>query len=164
MHTVTSILMSAPRELIFETAANLEDWPRLLPHYRYIKYLERGPQRNVVEMAAVRDGIPISWLSEQIIDREKLEVRFTHLRAWTKGMRVVWSFRETPAGVLVEIWHELKFRFPPLAPLAERIIGGFFIDNIANKTLRCMKAHVEKLEDRNSKLEESSNIEKQEKI
>jgi aromatase len=150
MHTATSILMHAPRLRIFETAANLEDWPRLLPHYRYIKYLERGPERNVVEMAAVRDGIPISWLSEQIIDRANLQVRFTHLRAWTKGMRVVWTFRETPAGVLVEILHELKFRFAPLAPLAERIIGGFFIDNIANKTLRCLKEHVEKFETRNA--------------
>ncbi len=135
--------MNAPRERIFEVAANLEDWPRLLPHYRYIKYLERGPERNLVEMAAVRDGIPIAWLSEQIIDRANLQVRFTHLRAWTKGMKVVWTFRETPAGVLVEIEHDLKFRFPPLAPLAERIIGRFFIDNIANKTLRCLKQHLE---------------------
>src|SRR5882757_8876471 len=126
MQTATSILMNAPRMRIFETAANLEDWPRLLPHYRYIKYLERGPERNVVEMAAVRDGIPIAWLSEQIIDRANVQVRFTHLRAWTKGMQVVWTFRETPAGVLVEIQHHLKFRFAPLAPLAERIIGGFF--------------------------------------
>jgi ribosome-associated toxin RatA of RatAB toxin-antitoxin module len=143
MHTATSILMNAPRERIFEVAANLEDWPRLLPHYRYIKYLERGPERNVVEMAAIRDGIPISWRSEQIIDRTRLQVRFTHLRAWTKGMRVVWTFRKTPAGVLVEIEHDMKFPFRPLAPLAERIIGGFFIDNIANKTLRHLKQHLE---------------------
>ena len=157
MQTATSILMQAPRERIFETAADLAGWPRILPHYRYIKYLERGPERNVVEMAAVRDGIPISWVSEQIIDRVRLEVRFNHLRAFTKGMRVVWTFRETPAGVLVEILHDLKFRIPFLAPVADRVIGGFFIDNIANKTLRCMKEHVEKLEIRNSNLEESSN-------
>jgi len=30
-----------------------------------------------------------------------------------------------------------------LAPIADMIIGGFFIHNIANKTLRCMKAYVE---------------------
>lgn len=157
MNTVTSILMKAPRERIFETAANLEEWPRLLPHYRYINYLERGTDRNVVIMAAIRDGIPISWHSEQIIDRALHQVRFTHLRAWTKGMRVVWNFRETPAGVLVEITHDLKFRFPLLAPLAERIIGGFFIDNIANKTLRCLKEHLESLEPQNSKVEGNSN-------
>ena len=56
----------------------------------------------------------------------------------------------------VEIQHELNFRVHFLAPIADWIIGGFFIDNIANKTLRCMKAHLEKLEVRNSKLEESS--------
>ena len=46
---------------IFETAANLESWPEILPHYRYIRFLERGPDRNVVVMAAERSGIPISW-------------------------------------------------------------------------------------------------------
>jgi hypothetical protein len=30
-----------------------------------------------------------------------------------------------------------------LAPLADKIIGDFFIHNVANKTLRCMKAYVE---------------------
>ena len=143
MHTGNSIIMHAPRERIFETAANLELWPKILPHYRYIRYLERGPARNLVVMAATRSGIPISWTSEQIIDRERLEVRFHHLKAFTKGMRVVWTFKETAAGVLVEILHDLKFRVPALAPVADQIIGGFFIQHIANQTLRCMKAHLE---------------------
>ena len=30
-----------------------------------------------------------------------------------------------------------------LAPIADKIIGDFFIHNIANKTLRCMKSYVE---------------------
>jgi ribosome-associated toxin RatA of RatAB toxin-antitoxin module len=135
--------MQAPKEAIFETAANLELWPKILPHYRYITYLERSDTRNIVVMAAVRSGIPISWTSEQIIDREKLEVRFNHLKAFTKGMSVVWSFKETSAGVLVEIVHDLRFRVPALAPIAEPIIGGYFIHHIASQTLRCMKAHLE---------------------
>ncbi len=135
--------MQAPKEAIFETAANLELWPKILPHYRYITYLERSDTRNIVVMAAVRSGIPISWTSEQIIDREKLEVRFNHLKAFTKGMSVVWRFKETPAGVLVEIVHDLRFRVAALAPIAEPIIGGFFIHHIASQTLRCMKAHLE---------------------
>ncbi|MDQ3626502.1 MAG: SRPBCC family protein, partial [Verrucomicrobiota bacterium] len=143
MHTATSIVMQAPVSAIFETAANLERWPEILPHYRYIKYLERGAERNIVVMAAVRSGIPISWTSEQMIDRERREVRFHHLKAFTKGMRVVWTFEETPDGVLVKIIHDLRFRVPALAPVADRIIGGFFIDHIANQTLRCMKAHLE---------------------
>ncbi len=70
MHKTNSILMHAPKTAIFETAANLELWPKILPHYRYIRFLERGPDRNVVVMAAERSGIPISWTSEQIIDRD----------------------------------------------------------------------------------------------
>lgn len=135
--------MHAPKSAIFEAAADLERWPEFLPHYRYIRYLERGETRNIVVMAAVRSGIPISWTSEQIIDREKQEVRFHHLKAFTKGMDVVWTFADTPAGVLVEIVHDMRFRLPALASIAEPVIGGFFIHHIASQTLRCMKAHLE---------------------
>lgn len=94
-------------------------------------------------MAATRSGIPISWTSEQIIDHERCEVHFHHLKAWTKGMRVVWTFKPISDGVQVEILHDLNFRIRALAPIAEPIIGNFFIGNIANKTLHCMKAYLE---------------------
>ena len=143
MHKTNTLLMHAPRTTIFETAANLELWPKILPHYRYIRFLERSADRNIVVMAARRSGIPISWTSEQIIDRSRLEIHFHHLKGWTKGMRVVWTFSDTRDGVLVMISHELRFRIPALAPVVDLIIGDFFIHNIANKTLRCMKAYVE---------------------
>ena len=143
MHKANSIIMHAPKTLIFETAANLRLWPQILPHYRYIRYLEQGPNRNIVVMAATRSGLPISWTSEQIIDRDRLEIHFHHLKAFTKGMCVVWTFQDAPTGVLVEIKHDLAFRVNLLAPIADKIIGDFFIHNIANKTLRCMKAYVE---------------------
>ena len=143
MHKTNSILMHAPKTAIFDAAANLELWPKILPHYRHIRFLERGPNRNIVVMAARRSGIPISWTSEQIIDRVQLEIRFVHLKAWTKGMYVVWSFSDARDGVLVTISHDLRFRVPALAPIVDPIIGDFFIHNIANKTLRCMKAYVE---------------------
>lgn len=143
MTTESTIIIRAPKQAIFDSAADLSRWPELLPHYRYITYLERGTDRHIVKMAAHRDGIPISWVSEQVIDRERLEIRFTHLRAFTKGMGVVWSFEEKPEGTLVRIVHVLNFRIPFLAPVADRIIGGFFIDNIAHKTLAAFKAHLE---------------------
>src|SRR4051812_17211491 len=127
MHKANSIIMRAPRMTIFETAANLELWPKILPHYRSIQYLERSPEKNVVVMAARRGPIPISWTSEQFIDRKNVEVRFHHLKAFTKGMDVVWTFRDTPEGVRVEIVHDMSFRIQALAAIAEPIIGGFFI-------------------------------------
>jgi aromatase len=143
MQTGNSIIIHAPRELIFETAADLAGWPRILPHYRYVQFLSRFPSHSVVKMAARRSGIPISWTSEFVVDREQMELRFLHLKAFTRGMRVVWTFRETPAGVLVEITHTLHFRVRPLAPLAEAIIGKFFVHHVANRTLQALKAQVE---------------------
>jgi ribosome-associated toxin RatA of RatAB toxin-antitoxin module len=143
MHKTNSVIMCAPKMAVFETAANLELWPKILPHYRYVHYLERSPSRNIVVMGATRSGIPISWASEQIIDHDRLEVRFNHLKAFTKGMRVIWTFQDAPGGVLVEIKHDLAFHISALAPVADKIIGDFFIHHIANKTLRCMKAYVE---------------------
>jgi ribosome-associated toxin RatA of RatAB toxin-antitoxin module len=143
MHTTTAIVMRAPLARIFDAAADLAGWPAFLPHYRYIRYYEKGPVRNVVKMAARRSGIPIAWTSEEIIDRERTEIRFTHLKAFTKGMHVVWKFRELPEGVHVEIIHDLAFRVRWLAPLADWIIGSLVIDYIATRTLRCMKHHLE---------------------
>ena len=143
MHKTNSIVIRAPKMEIFETAANLELWPKILPHYRYIRFVERVADRNIVVMAARRSGIPISWTSEQTIDRERFEIRFLHLKAWTKGMHVVWTFSDSRDGVLVTISHDLRFRIPSLAPIVDPIIGNFFICNVANKTLRCMKAYVE---------------------
>jgi ribosome-associated toxin RatA of RatAB toxin-antitoxin module len=154
MHTANTIIMRAPKELVFETAANLAGWPEILPHYRFIRYLERDRDHNLVIMAARRGPLPISWTSEQIIDRERCEIRFHHLKAWTKGMDVVWSFRETPAGVVVEIRHDLRFRIRFLAPLIEPIISNLFIHPVAARTLQCMKARLESsIENRESKFE-----------
>ena len=60
--------MRAPKMSIFETAANLELWPKILPHYRYIHYLERSPGRNIVVMAAKHAGLNLDHLSEHAID------------------------------------------------------------------------------------------------
>jgi uncharacterized membrane protein len=144
MYHTNAIVMNATEEIIFEAAADLEQWPTFLPHYRYIHYYEKGPVRNIVKMAANRGVVPVAWVSEQVIDRENREIRFKHLKAWTKGMKVVWKFRTLATGVEVQIVHDLSFRVPPLAPLAEPIIGGFFINHVATQTLQHMKVHVEK--------------------
>lgn len=151
METETTIRMHAPLERIFETAADLSQWPSILPHYRWIRYLEQSPSRNVVKMAAWRRmpalggiGIPIRWTSEQEIDRVNREVRFHHLKAFTKGMRVVWTFTPKDGAVEVKIRHWLEPSIPLVGELiAKKIVGQFFIAYIANQTLMYLKRHVE---------------------
>ena len=144
MHTENSIRINAPRERIFEVAANLELWPKILPHYRWIRFLERSGNRNIVQMAARRTWIPIRWTSIQEIDREKMEIRFHHLKGFTKGMNVVWTFTPIEGCVEVRIRHDLRSRFPILGNLiTKRIIGDFFIGHVANRTLFHMKKYME---------------------
>ena len=144
MHSENSIIMKAPLEKIFETAADLSLWPKILPHYRYVTYLDESPTKNRVIMAAKRKGIPIKWTSIEEIDPGMKEVHFYHLKAFTKGMHVVWTFTQTKAGVEVRIVHDLKPNIPIVGRfIAKHIIGKFFIHYVANQTLMHMKRFVE---------------------
>jgi ribosome-associated toxin RatA of RatAB toxin-antitoxin module len=144
VHTGNSVLIKSPREKIFALVSDLSRWPELLPHYRYIRKVGSGEKGDIVTMAATRSGIPISWTSEYWTDPNTLELHFLHLKKWTKGMKVVWTLTPTRDGTRVEIVHDMKFRVPILAWLAEPIIGRYFIENVANKTLSTFKQYLEK--------------------
>jgi hypothetical protein len=59
-------------------------------------------------------------------------------------MWVEWRLENRADRVHVMIEHELAYHVPLIGPLFARyIVGGMFVDNIANKTLRCLKAIVE---------------------
>lgn len=144
MHSENRILMKAPLDKIFETAADLSRWPEILPHYRYVNYLERGSDRHKVVMAAKRKWIPIKWTSIEEIDRANREVHFYHLKAFTKGMHVIWTFARTSDGVEVKIVHNLDSGVPVIGGfISEQIIAKFFIHYVANQTLTHMKRYVE---------------------
>lgn len=140
MHAENSIVIRAPTERIFELACAVERWPELLPHYRWVSVLERSAGARLVEMAASRDGIPVSWWAVQQLYPEVPRITFRHVRGITRGMEVVWSFRPQDGGTLVRIEHQLALRWPLIGPwVAERIIGPQFVEHIAGKTLRRIK-------------------------
>jgi ribosome-associated toxin RatA of RatAB toxin-antitoxin module len=143
MHTATSILIKAPMHDVFDMTTDLIRWPALLPHYRWVRRVEGNDEHGVVEMAAMRGSIPIRWTSEFRRDRQVNELWFKHLTAFTKGMEVNWSYVEKEAGVHVTISHELNFRWPPLAPLANPLIGDFMIGWVAPRTLASFKELLE---------------------
>ena len=143
MHTESSIFIHATMEEIFGLTSDLSRWPAFLPHYRWVRWLEGGPDEGVVEMAAMRGAIPIKWTSEFRWDREKPELWFRHLSAFTKGMEVRWVYEKRHDGVLVTIDHELSFRWPLLAPVANPIIGDFMIGWVAPRTLSTFKKLLE---------------------
>ena len=151
IHTENTILMNAPLERIFAVATDLAAWPKILPHYRWIRFLEQTPGRTIIAMAAWRTilplaglKIPIQWTSELQIDGPKKEIRFRHLKSFTKGMLVIWTFSPSGGGINVKITHDFSSEVPIVGGmLVEPIAGGFFAHYVADRTLECMKIFVE---------------------
>jgi len=134
------ILIGARPERIFSFASATERWPDLLPHYRYVRVLERSGNSRLVEMGARRGWLPVRWRARQINDPEAPAIRFEHVAGWTRGMQVEWRFEPYGGKTLVSIDHALQFRFPLFADaIGRHIIGRFFVDFIASRTLCRMK-------------------------
>jgi uncharacterized membrane protein len=149
MRTVDHTRMRAPISRVLEAAADVERWPELLSHYRWVRLLERRPEGGIVEMAAWRPfgplGYPTWWVSEMRVDRSAPAVHYRHVRGITAGMDVVWRFVPDGDGTDVTIVHEWAGpRWPLIGPAAATlVIGPVFIHGIASRTLAGLKRHVE---------------------
>jgi ribosome-associated toxin RatA of RatAB toxin-antitoxin module len=146
MRTSTSLFMRAQAARIYALAAEVERWPELLPHYRWVTVLERDTsgRRKLVEMAARRGWVPVSWQAVQELDPETPSIRFRHVRGITTGMAVEWRFDAREGGTQVSIHHELTLGWPVVGELiAEQIIGPQFVHHIAGLTLARLKQLVE---------------------
>jgi hypothetical protein len=149
MRTVDQIDIDAPLEASFQAAADVERWPEILGHYRWVRMLKRTPEGGEVEMAAWRPFGPIRyptwWASNMWIDRDRWEVRYRHIRGITTGMDVVWRLVGTPKGTHIDLVHEWNGPPWPLIrrPAAEWVIGPVFVHGIASRTLAGLKRHLE---------------------
>lgn len=145
MQTVDEAHVGAPVERMFALAATVERWPEWLPHYRYVRVLERHHDRQVVEMSANRPFGPLNWptwwTSEMWIEPARHAVRYRHVRGITRRMDVEWLLTPTPSGTHVSIVHEWDGPAWPLIrrPAASWVIGPVFVHGIASRTLAGLK-------------------------
>ncbi|MDR7417835.1 MAG: SRPBCC family protein [Armatimonadota bacterium] len=144
MHTVHRARIDAPPEAVFALARDVEAWPRLLSDYRWCRVLERSPNRVVFAMGGWVRGWPARWTAVQEAHPADGRLRFVHIRGITTGMVVEWRLAARGRGVEVEIVHDLVMRWPLIGRLVgDLIVGPLFIDHIARRTLRAVKAHAE---------------------
>jgi ribosome-associated toxin RatA of RatAB toxin-antitoxin module len=146
MTTVDEQLVHAPLSRIFALAADVERWPSLLPHYRYVRYMERRADGGgIVDMSAYRPfGLlhwPTWWRSTMRVyppaGTGAPRIRFTHIGGVTRGMDVEWSFMEAGSGTLVRIVHVWDGPAIPAVgeAIANVVIGPIFVHGIASRTL-----------------------------
>ena len=156
MHTENTVYMRGPKSRIFQLAANIQDWPAILPHYREVVVFERSDDglRKVVEMAAIRSDFPfkdnqfpVRWQSVQVCEPDTGKIYFKHIGGIAFGMWVVWSLEEDGGGrgTKVTISHDLTYPFPLLNGwFARDMVGDQFVHAIAGRTLAVIKETVEK--------------------
>lgn len=145
MHTETAVRIRGPIEAIFDYAARVENWPRLLPHYRDVRVLKDEGGIRLVAMKARRGWIPLSWWARQTLVPERHRIRFTHVRGVTRTMEVEWRLEPAGGGeVAVTILHDLRLSWPLIGRAVARwIIGPMFVEPTARATLRQIKRLVE---------------------
>lgn len=135
------IAIRAPAAQIFALAADVERWPRILPHYRYVRRLAAPDGERRFAMGASRGPIPVRWETTQRPLPDRGVIEFTHTGGVTRDMAVAWRLVERGDGITdVSIEHELHLAWPLIGGFAaERVIGPQFIDAIAGRTLRRIK-------------------------
>src|SRR4051812_12405579 len=110
MRTVDRLRIKAPVERVFRAAMDVEQWPAILSHYRWVRMLERRGNGGLVEMAAWRPfgwlRYPTWWVSEMRIDRDTPAVHYRHVRGITRGMDVVWQIEAADQETEVTIVHQ----------------------------------------------------------
>jgi uncharacterized membrane protein len=135
------VRIAAPYERIFGLAADIERWPQILPHYRYVRRLPDVDGERQFAMGARRGVIPVRWAAIQRPLPAERRIEFHHTGGVTRGMEVAWRFEpDGDEAWDVSIHHALELRWPLVGALvAEHVIGPQFIDAIAGRTLRTIR-------------------------
>ena len=152
MTTVDERLVQAPLPVIFMLAAQVEEWPKHLAHYRFVRFEERRSDGGgLVEMSANRPFGMLDWptywasLMSVTVPRSSHgpSIRFRHVRGVTTGMEVEWTFEPVRNGTFVRIVHVWNGpSWPLIGTVAARgVIGPVFVHGIASRTLAGL-AHV----------------------
>src|SRR5919202_6245018 len=128
MQTEATLRVRAEPQTIYRLAAGVEDWPRILPHYRRVRVVRDEGERRILEMHARRDRIPVGWTAEQRLFPNEPRITFTHIRGITRGMQVAWTFTpEADGTVVVRVWHWFCPHWPGVPDwLVHLVVGRFF--------------------------------------
>ncbi len=94
-------------------------------------------------MAARRGRIPVSWTAvQEVFPYER--ITYKHIKGFTTGMDVTWSFKPVQGRVEVVITHDFSLAWPLVGGFVSKyIVGALFVKPIASRTLQHIKQTVE---------------------
>lgn len=143
MTIVDEHLVHAPPDICFQVAADVEHWPAILPHYRWVRFhRKQGFGNGIVEMAAWRTfgaGLkyPTWWVSEMRAAPNEPAVYYKHVDGITRGMDVKWELNARGDDTFIRLYHTWAGPAWPLISgmAAHFVILPHFVSAIAQRTL-----------------------------
>ena len=140
-HTVNSIVINAPYELVFDISNHIERWTELFgKEYASADVLERKGNEITFRLTD-EDGK--SWVSKRWLFKE---LKMAYAQRWEplfpfKYMKIVWYYFETPEGIKMT-WiqdFEMDAAFTKFTP--EQIEG--FINQHSQHNMKIFKKVIE---------------------
>lgn len=117
-HTENSILIAAPRALVWEQTNDVTRWPDLFTEYESVEVLQRRGETVLFRLTMFPDenGTVWSWVSERTADPDRFEVRAHRVETGPfEYMRIYWRYEEVPGGTRMT-WVQ-DFAMRPSAPV-----------------------------------------------
>ncbi|NBM16261.1 SRPBCC family protein [Streptomyces sp. GC420] len=135
-HTENEITIAAPLDLVWDMTNDIENWPRLFSEYAAVEVLSRDGDSTTFRLTMHPDenGKVWSWVSERVVDRDKLTVRARRVEPGPfEYMNIYWEYAETRDGTRMQ-WTQ-DFAMKPDAPVDD----AWMTDNI-NRNSRVQMA------------------------
>jgi len=140
-HTVNSILIKAPYELVFDVSNDIERWTELFgEEYTEAKILKREGNRLTFQLT---DNEGNSWQSFRLLFKDdyfayaqKMEPPFPF-----KYMKIIWLYTPQPDGILMT-WIQ-DFTMDEKAKFNDEQVEGF-INKHSQDNLKIFKEVIEK--------------------
>lgn len=117
-HTENSIVVAAPRALVWELTNDVTRWPDLFTEYESVEVLHRRGDTVLFRLTMFPDqsGTVWSWVSERTADPDRFEVWAHRVETGPfEYMRIRWRYEEAPGGTRLT-WIQ-DFAMRPSAPV-----------------------------------------------
>ena len=140
-HTVNSIVIKAPYELVFDISNHIERWTELFgKEYASADVLERKGNEITFRLT---DEDKKSWVSKRWLYKD---LKFAYAQRWEplfpfKYMKIVWFYTETPEGIKMS-WIQDFEMDPGFSKFTPEQIEGF-INKHSQDNMKIFKQVIE---------------------
>lgn len=139
MKLTNEILVNAEPRTIYSIAAEVVNWPSILPHFRWVRVLGQAGNRRRVVLAARRGLLPVRWWADQELYPDEPRIAFRHLDGPTRGMTSEWRFSTSADGTRVAVTQDLSLDWPFAGAVAGWLLARLVVDPLSRETLSRIK-------------------------